>query len=295
MAMTTIPLSPAEWRDLQRVSNWAAVRVVAGNIALVGLGFALPILWPHLLTMLLGAAILAGRILGFAILMHDASHNSLFAGRVLNEGFGRHLFAAFIWGDFDLYRTYHREHHRLAGSGQDPDLALVKAYPASSASLRRKFWRDISGQTGVRDTLRLFKTLDRSALRRSLLLHAGMFALLALMGSGWAYVLWWVGFLFLFPAFMRLRIMGEHGAVPSHISDDPRDNTATTLAGPLMRLFVAPNRVNYHLEHHMAAGVPSYRLPRLHQMLVARGYYDSRACIAPNYGAVLRRCSASAA
>ena len=49
--------------------------------------------------------------------------------------------------------------------------------------------------------------------------------------------------------------------------DDPLRNTRTTHASWLERLFIAPNRVNYHLEHHLLMTVPYFRLPRLHRLL----------------------------
>ena len=49
---------------------------------------------------------------------------------------------------------------------------------------------------------------------------------------------------------------------------DPADdlrNTRTTLARWWERLLIAPNRVNYHLEHHLLMTVPHYNLPRMHR------------------------------
>ena len=43
------------------------------------------------------------------------------------------------------------------------------------------------------------------------------------------------------------------------------------LARRLERLLVAPNYVNYHLEHHLVMTVPHYHLPRMHRMLRERG------------------------
>lgn len=89
--------------------------------------------------------------------------------------------------------------------------------------------------------------------------------------------------------------LGADGAVPDHLSRDPRQNTSTKLAGPLGRLLIGPNRVNFHVEHHLAASVPSYRLPTLHRLLARRGYYAHARCIAPSYWAVIRRCTAARA
>jgi fatty acid desaturase len=60
------------------------------------------------------------------------------------------------------------------------------------------------------------------------------------------------------------------------------------------RLFLSPNRVNYHLEHHLVVTIPHYNLPRFHRMLHDRGLLDD-ALISPSYVAVLREVSAKAA
>ena len=45
---------------------------------------------------------------------------------------------------------------------------------------------------------------------------------------------------------------------------------------------IAPNRVNYHLEHHLMMTVPHYKLPRFHRLLRERGVLD-HACVANGY------------
>ena len=55
-------------------------------------------------------------------------------------------------------------------------------------------------------------------------------------------------------------------------NDDPMRNTRTTHANWLMRAFVAPYFVNYHLEHHLLMAVPCYNLPRAHEILLRKGY-----------------------
>ncbi|MEY4516198.1 MAG: hypothetical protein RL180_544, partial [Pseudomonadota bacterium] len=41
----------------------------------------------------------------------------------------------------------------------------------------------------------------------------------------------------------------------------------TTQAGWMARALVAPIRVNYHIEHHLMAATPYFKLPQLHQRL----------------------------
>ena len=47
----------------------------------------------------------------------------------------------------DAYRRYHLRHLR-APSKMPTDLILSKPFPITRKSLRRKLWRDLSGQTG---------------------------------------------------------------------------------------------------------------------------------------------------
>jgi fatty acid desaturase len=124
-------------------------------------------------------------------------------------------------------------------------------------------------------------------------MHGLIFCGLWALGVPEVYACWWLGQAFVFPLLVRLRVMGEHGGVPDHMDRDPRRNTATTLAGPLARLLVAPNYVNYHVEHHMAATVPGYKLPALHKLLRKRGYFEGTECLATSYWAVIRRCTAT--
>ena len=206
---------------------------------------------------------------------------------------GKWVFGALPNVPYAAYRRGHLEHHRTAGTGADPDLAFVSGYPATRASLTRKLLRDISGINGIKGVAYQFQPMDRGALYPFFVMHGLIITSLWALGVREVYFCWWLGQLFVFPLLLRLRVMGEHGGVPDHMDRDPRQNTATTLAGPLARLLVAPNFVNYHVEHHMAATVPGYKLPTLHKLLRARGYFDGAEYLATSYWAVIRRCTAS--
>ena len=82
----------------------------------------------------------------------------------------------------------------------------------------------------------------------------------------------------------------ENPRAESGLSADPLRNTRTTLARAWERLIVAPNRVNYHLEHHLLMTVPHYNLPRMHALLRERGVLDA-ACVSRGYVGVLRNAA----
>lgn len=283
-------ISRAELTKLTGTSNLRATGMALSNLALVATGFGLPLVW-HTWAAWLGAALLLGaRALGLGILVHDTAHGTLFSSRKVNQWTGKWLFGGLPNIPFETYRAGHLAHHRNAGTEADADLAFVDTYPASGASLARKFARDFSGVNGIKNLYFQIRTFRLKHQAPFIVSHTLLLALLCVMHHPEVYLCWWLGQIFVFPAVMRLRVMGEHGGVPDHFDRDPRNNTGTTLAGPLARLLCAPNYVNYHVEHHFAAAVPSYRLRALHRLLKSKGCYEGYTCIQPSYFAVIRRC-----
>lgn len=284
-------LTREELVALNRRSDWRAWWAFSVNWGLIAGAFALVMRWPNPLTMLVAVLVIAGRQMGLGILVHDCAHHALFRGTRMNEGIGQALAGWPMNISLPAYRAYHLAHHRHAGTPLDPDLVFVAAYPIPKASLHRKLWRDLSGQTGLRD-LRL--SLARFTLRQQgpwVVFHLALAGVLAALGAWWAYGLWWVAYLFVYPVIMRLRQIGEHGVVPDRGQIDPRLNTATTLTRWWERLLIAPNHVGWHLEHHVAGGVPPYQLQRMHQLLRVRGFYDGFDSVSRGYFDVVRRAT----
>ncbi|KQT31392.1 fatty acid desaturase [Sphingomonas sp. Leaf412] len=284
-------LTREEVARLTRTSNARAWWTVVVNWALIAGAFAMAIRWP--LTIPLAVLVIGGRQLGLGILVHDCAHHALFRTRRLNEQVGHWLAGVPMMTSLAKYRTYHLKHHRHAGTPDDPDIGFVRHYPVTRDSLRRKFARDLTGRTGFRDQAQALKRFDMAEHWPWLAFHALLLGACTLAGGWWAYALWWVALLFVYPAIVRLRQIGEHGVASDRTSLDPRMNTSTTLVGWWERLFIAPNHVSFHLEHHMAAGVPPYRLREMHRLLASRGFYDGHACIAKGYADVLRRAVAA--
>ena len=53
-----------------------------------------------------------------------------------------------VFAETRAYRRYHLKHHAHTQQDDDPDLVLSAPFPITRASYRRKFLRDITGQTG---------------------------------------------------------------------------------------------------------------------------------------------------
>lgn len=292
-------LSREEIDGLLRVQDLRGWFSVALDWGLIAAAFALAHQWPNPLTVVLALFVIGGRQLGLAILMHEAAHRTLLRDRRWNDGVGNWLCGYPIWGDVHPYRAYHLQHHAKTGTDADPDLGLAAPFPITRASLRRKIWRDLSGQTGwKRARATLARDLGRSrgkarrltgaglaSLRGVVLTNAILLALVSVLWHPALYLLWVAAWLTTYSLVMRIRSIAEHGMIPDRL--DPVRNTRTTLASPLERLFLAPNRVNYHLEHHLLMMVPHYHLPKLHALLRARGAL-AEECITRGYVGVLQ-------
>ncbi len=287
----TAIIDKAEMRALLRPSDARALFELGLHFAILAATFAMVVLWPNPLTAIAAIVLLGGRMQASGVISHDCAHGSYFSKRWANEFVGHWLAGAAINSPLAAYRAYHLKHHQYAGTPDDPDKWMVKNYPISRASLRRKIIRDITGQTGARDVWREIRNFRWSRNAPWLVYNLVLLGALTAFGAPWAYLPWVAARLFVYPLIHRLRQISEHGVVPDRDDPDARRNTGTTLARWWERLVIAPNHVNYHLEHHMFAAVPPYRLPRLHKLLVERGYYDGHDCIAHGFGDVLRRAT----
>ena len=300
-------LTDRELIEVRARTTWKSVALIAHAWIMILGAIAIVAAWPNPLTFLLAVAIIGSRQLGLMILMHDGAHGLLANGVKLNMALSQWFCAYPVFAETQAYRRYHLQHHAHTQQDDDPDLILSAPFPITRLSYRRKFWRDISGQTGFAQRKAQFINAlgDRSwptgrrashfwsKLGPQVLANALLFAGLAAAGVWWAYpVLWLLPFLTWMMVITRIRNIAEHAAVPD--SDDPLRNTRTTHAGFIERLFVAPYYVNYHLEHHLLIYVPCYNLPRVHKIL-SRGPYAARMEVQPSYIAVLRLATAKPA
>ena len=265
-------------------SDWQAGAMVLGNWLFIAAIFATVATWPNLLTIVAAVILLAGRQLALSVLMHDCGHRTLFRSARLNDVVGQWLCALPVMNDQPSYARGHLEHHRKAGSHDDPDLPNYQAYPITPASFRRKAIRDLTGQTGFKLMSYIFRGASgvistekrASALPfvQQLLVQLVLLLILAAFGIAWTYLLWVVAYMTVFMFIIRVRQVAEHAAVPDLFDPDSRLNTRTVDAPWWQRIIFAPCGVNFHMEHHFMASVPCYKLKALRTHLRSRGALD---------------------
>jgi len=297
-----------EIRELRAIREHRAWLTIIVNYGLIAASMALVAYAPNALTVVLALCIIGTRQLGLAVVMHESAHYTLFKNRRLNDFVGNWLAGYPIYLSADMYRAHHLEHHTKTWTEEDPDLGLANGFPVSKASMARKVMRDLLGITGLKqligttylvvkvvrgeqvDAGTLPLRLERGPAIRmvvgTVVTNFVLVAVLWSLGQPMLYLLWLGAWLTTNKLVARIRSIAEHAVVPDPA--DPLGQTRTVRAGWLERLFIAPNRVQYHLEHHLLMTVPHYNLPKFHEMLRDRGVLDG-ACVTDNYAQVLRR------
>ncbi len=264
-----------------------AVWFLYGTASFFGGGYLAHALWlsdgPPLLiapAMLLLIVIASNGLHLLGWLAHEGIHLSMVRSRHLNLLLGSFVGSVLMLPAIGL-GIAHWPHHRFTNGVADPDTVVQARH--------QTFWRRFllarihANRTYLGNALRLMfgRPLPDSYRmpfsHRALALHAWLGTIFML---GWllAYglVAWYdmsyfliaiLGpFLAMIPI-TGLRVYIEHAGTLEGEAVDARSYTS-----PLYTLLLFGN--NYHLEHHLYPKVPGYRLPLLHRMLKAEGFYD---------------------
>jgi fatty acid desaturase len=282
--------------QLDDARSW---RAIAGTAVTIAVTVGVAVAWWTPWVVLPAVVVIASRQHALFVLAHDAAHYRLLSDRRWNDRVGQ-LLAACAGLSMHAYRVVHRLHHNHLYGSADPDIALHGGYPRGKAYLRHKLLVDLCGLTAWK-TYRYFfgapaanavtgaaqRPLDDTSpgLRAAAIrdrwsvgaLQASVpLLVLAVFGTDGLFryaVLWILPAITGLQAQLRLRAIFEHGAPCS--TDSPFGAARTVLAGPVMRFFLFPHHVQYHIEHHLLPAVPHYRLPRLHAALREAGLLEA--------------------
>ena len=156
-----------DWKAITAVSPWRGGWLIVHSWLIVAIAaFGGTAAWNYhwlagLTATPLVLAILGGRQLGLAILMHDAAHGLLHPTRKFNNWLGEWPSGAAVGSDLQSYRAYHLTHHRFTQQPEDPDLGLSAPFPTSRSSLWRKVLRDLTGRTFFKQRSSQFRMAAR--------------------------------------------------------------------------------------------------------------------------------------
>lgn len=253
--------------DVRRfLVSWAA------TVAPLPAVLTLCVLYPGVPSLLLAVLVTGFVQNGLGLLMHEGCHYFFHRDHRLNDRLADALVCLPIFNTVEGYRRPHFDHHRLSGRSEDPYGPLYTGY-RSGAHLALCLVGDLVGIGALTKFGGRYLSADASSAGRPggsfvwplLLVHGVLFALYTgVVGSWLAYPLLWLLPLATLPQLInRVRTIVEHAGDAANRS---------TVPGCLEYLLVAPYGYSYHFEHHLAPGIPFYRLAEAHARLRERGF-----------------------
>ena len=277
-------IDPARLEQLNQPSNVRGFLQAGGHLALIALTAAACITaWLHeAWWWLLAALYLHGTVCSFIMnAVHEMVHGTVFRSPWLNRTLV-HVFAFIGWKDPYSFWASHRKHHRYTlHDPHDREVVVpirhrpadfVRAFTIEPMALRGPLKRIARRALGKIDSPFINEALGSNSERRAtiwwsrclLFGHLGIAGVSITLG-------WWI-----IPILTSLTPMyaqglhmllnsTQHSGLPDHV-DDFRLNCRTIEVNPILRFLYW--HMNYHIEHHMFAGVPCYHLRALHREIV---------------------------
>jgi len=218
--------------------------------------------------------ILASRYRGFEILVHEASHNNVFATNAYNRNF-QFLFAYPVFLHVRTYAKIHLEHHQLIGDFEkDPDILIYKKWGLDKLP-ENKLWvlylRPLSlffTWDHLRTTFLNFWLIKEDRLTK--IIYWSIVLLVITLFDGWYYV----GVYYLIPFYILLPVLRFYARANEHTGVDfsIESRSARNNLGFFHRYILHPHGDGYHQVHHLVASVPFFNLPKAHHFLLTNNF-----------------------
>lgn len=236
-------------------------------ISLAGLSLEVPVALRYGIAAV-GVLLSAVALNAFVLLLHEGMHYTLFRNAFVNRWVSV-LLGLPLLISYTAYQVMHLRHHQFLGDPRDPD--DYENYTNNPA----KLWRMHYGRLALGAFLYLLfipilawrhgSRVDRRRLVVEYVVMAAVWlAVVCLVPP--LVLLWAWGLPVILVGYMtNIRGFTQHGITDAH---DPFLASRTVLPNRVVE-FCLLNE-NYHLEHHLFPEVPSYHLPRLHQLITPK-------------------------
>jgi fatty acid desaturase len=299
------PIEHAKLRELSKRSDLQGWFQAGGHLALFAVtGSLVYLFWAQQIWLAFVLALFAHGTVGsffLGIAPHELGHGTVFRTKVLNKIF-LYLFSLLSWWDPFDYASSHTYHHRYTlHSEGDREVLLPLEPTVGSTFLLQMFTVNLltqqgrvfgkggllstilvtvlgafgivgSPETPINEWIRSLHTDQPEEHRKSiwwsrilLLFHGSIVAISIVTG------LWVIPLIITFFAFIG-NWAGYFVGLPQHCGlrdnvPDFRKSVRSMTLNPLAEFLYW--RMNWHIEHHMYAGVPCYNLKKLHAELAA--------------------------
>jgi fatty acid desaturase len=304
----TVPerLPAAKIKELSALEPARALQATAGEWVSIAAVIALCSAFWHPALYVIAVLFIGARQHALIILGHDASHYRYLPTRWQNELLGNLFLMWPVFASVEGFRKFHATHHQytnLQGDGNrhiwythnaagelEPGWVFPKTRLALALLLLRRaffftgmFWivRGLVGSS--------FIPSPHWMIAARIAFYVSVAGILTVFATWYDFFLYWlVPYCTWHIAVQYARIICEHSAVES--DEEEYGITRTTIPTWLESIFILPCNVGYHLEHHWYPSVPFYRLPDLHQQLMAREGFRKHAVVKRSVFAALGEC-----
>jgi fatty acid desaturase len=292
-----------ELKKLSVLRSWGTMAALILDWAVIAAAIAVSSHFGGLWLYLLAVAVIAGRMHGLAVLMHEVTHFRFIKNRKIADVIGDLFMAWPIMVTVDGYRQNHLAHHQHTNTDKDPDWVVklgktAHTFPQQVWVMTLNLLGYVVAISTVRDLAHVLpriaqaKQTGRYRLAR-LAYYLAAATLITLFGAWKGFLLYWVvPYMTLFFLFLYIRGVAEHFGSMDY--DQELGSTRTVIPFFWERFFFAPHNINHHLEHHLFPGVPFYNLPKLNAALMQDETYRANAHVTRGYSTgVLRECLAA--
>ena len=283
-----------------------AIAATAWEWVAIAAAIALCTFFWHPVLYVLAVMFIGARQHALIIMGHDASHYRYLPKRWHNELFANLFLMWPVFASVEAFRKFHSTHHQYTNLSNDGnrhiwythdaagELAPDWVFPRTRAGMALLLFRRALFLTGL---FWIIRGLVGSSLIPSphwmiavrIAFYLSLAGALTIFAAWCDFLLYWiVPYCTWHIAIQYARIICEHSAVESE--EEEYGITRTTIPTLLESIFILPCNVGYHIEHHWYPSVPFYRLPDLHQQLVAREGFRQHAVIRRSVFASLGEC-----
>lgn len=318
----TVRAFPMDWFVQD---EWRMCRHGLADLGLLAFGAWLTLAWPSLWICIPVWVLMAGRIHGLGVLMHDLTHVRHLETQRLRRIVIDAIVCYPIMMNMDYYGYAHALHHQWSNvPGKDPYffplnrmspvrflgfVVFATAFLPAWLTLRlatfplalllspvRRFHARFFTQFGAAADL----TSARRASEGEKVWIWGLGP--ALTWWGVALLLWrtgqWASFGWSYGIPLVLSVLvGQVRLACDHVYEEARDNSipeqlagSTNIEAPWWQeIVLAPHAAGYHGMHHVAPNVPHWHWKDAHRLLAASGSRVYASTIYPGYGAILAK------
>lgn len=213
---------------------------------------------------------------------HDCAH-STFATTPFANHFAGVLWSSTVLFNYSLYKHFHLEHHRFTMiTGDTEPLGVFKGFWDYVRSLPTTAFFVSFWIMSVQSTFGRFPHFIKSPQARSevqvdnvaLLLWVVTISTLTILWPVKMLVLYWGPIFFYFPMVFLTSLPEHYGCDEG---PDALSNTRSLTSNFLFRYMFWNG--NFHAEHHIYPTVPSYNLPKLHELIGSKFKYKERSYV----------------